>query len=69
MEISWLIKLVPLFIVGFIITAGVMSSAIKVLREYERGVVFRLGKLLGAKGPGVIFLIPVVDKMVRMDLR
>jgi len=42
---------------------------IRVLREYERGVVFRLGKLIGAKGPGLIILIPVVDKMVKMDLR
>src|SRR5205823_2613734 len=41
----------------------------RILREYERGVIFRLGKLLGAKGPGLIFLIPVVDRMVRMDLR
>ena len=40
-----------------------------ILREYERGVIFRLGKLLGAKGPGLIFLIPIVDRMVRMDLR
>ncbi|HYG24994.1 MAG TPA: slipin family protein [Verrucomicrobiae bacterium] len=42
---------------------------VRILREYERGVVFRLGKLLGAKGPGLIFLIPVVDRMVKMDLR
>ena len=41
----------------------------RILREYERGVIFRLGKLQGAKGPGIIFLIPIVDKMVRMDLR
>jgi regulator of protease activity HflC (stomatin/prohibitin superfamily) len=45
------------------------SQAIRVLREYERGVIFRLGKLLGAKGPGLIILIPVVDRMVKMDLR
>src|SRR5439155_25454259 len=38
-------------------------------REYERGVIFRLGKLVGAKGPGVVLLIPIVDRMVRMDLR
>src|SRR5215813_7164311 len=56
---------IPLFIVGLFI----LTSAIKVLREYERGVIFRLGKLQGAKGPGIIFLIPVVDRMVRMDLR
>jgi regulator of protease activity HflC (stomatin/prohibitin superfamily) len=42
---------------------------VRILREYERGVVFRLGKLIGAKGPGVVFLIPMVDRMVRMDLR
>ena len=41
----------------------------RILREYERAVVFRLGKLIGAKGPGLVFLIPVVDRMVRMDLR
>ena len=42
---------------------------VRILREYERGVIFRLGKLLGAKGPGLIFLIPIVDRMVKMDLR
>jgi regulator of protease activity HflC (stomatin/prohibitin superfamily) len=47
----------------------ILSSAIKILREYERGVVFRLGRLIAAKGPGLIFLIPVIDKMVRVSLR
>ena len=47
----------------------VLSSAIKVLREYERGVIFRLGRSVGAKGPGLILLIPIVDKMVRVQLR
>jgi regulator of protease activity HflC (stomatin/prohibitin superfamily) len=47
----------------------VVPQAVRILREYERGVVFRLGKLIEAKGPGVVFLIPLVDKMVRMDLR
>jgi regulator of protease activity HflC (stomatin/prohibitin superfamily) len=46
-----------------------LANAIRILREYERGVVFRLGRLLGEKGPGLILLIPVVDKMVRVDLR
>src|SRR5256886_14905425 len=46
-----------------------LPQAIRNLREYERGVIFRLGKLLSAKGPGLIFLIPVVDRMVRMDVR
>jgi len=52
-----------------ILAAIILPQAIRILREYERGVIFRLGKLLGAKGPGLIFLIPVVDRMVRMDLR
>ncbi len=46
-----------------------LANAVRVLREYERGVVFRLGRLLGAKGPGLVLLIPVIDKMVRVDLR
>jgi regulator of protease activity HflC (stomatin/prohibitin superfamily) len=53
-----------LFLVIFI-----LPQAIRILREYERGVIFRLGKLQGAKGPGLIILIPVIDKMVKMDLR
>lgn len=47
----------------------ILYNSIKILREYERGVVFRLGRLIGAKGPGLIFLIPIVDKMVRISLR
>ena len=47
----------------------VLMQSVRILREYERGVIFRLGKLQGAKGPGVIFLIPLVDRMVKMDLR
>ena len=45
------------------------SSSIRILREYERGVVFRLGRVIKAKGPGIIILIPVIDKMVRVSLR
>jgi two-component sensor histidine kinase len=47
----------------------VASSAIKIVQEYERGVIFRLGRLIGPKGPGIFFIIPVVDRMVRVDLR
>jgi len=47
----------------------ILASAIRILREYERGVIFRLGRLIGAKGPGLILLIPVVDRMVRVSLR
>src|SRR3974377_2476173 len=58
------------WVVGlFILAVVVLPQALRILREYERGVIFRLGKLLGAKGPGIIFLIPVVDRMVKMDLR
>jgi len=46
-----------------------LYSAIKILNEYERGVIFRLGRVIGAKGPGLILLIPVIDKMVRVGLR
>jgi regulator of protease activity HflC (stomatin/prohibitin superfamily) len=52
-----------------IAAAAIIPQAIRILREYERGVIFRLGKLLDAKGPGLILLIPIVDKMVKMDLR
>ncbi len=47
----------------------IIAYAIRILREYERAVIFRLGRLIGAKGPGLILLIPVVDKMVRVSLR
>ncbi|HEY3915882.1 MAG TPA: SPFH domain-containing protein [Verrucomicrobiae bacterium] len=60
--VAWLIPIV-------ILLAVVLPTAIRILREYERAVVFRLGKLIGAKGPGVVFLIPLVDRMVKMDLR
>ncbi len=46
-----------------------LASAIRILNEYERGVIFRLGRLIATKGPGLIILIPIVDKMVRVDLR
>ncbi len=52
-----------------ILAAIVIPQMVRILREYERGVIFRLGKLLGAKGPGLILLWPIVDKMVKMDLR
>ncbi|MBE9593007.1 MAG: slipin family protein, partial [Proteobacteria bacterium] len=47
----------------------ILSQAVKILREYERGVIFRLGRLVGAKGPGLILLIPIVDRIVRVSLR
>jgi len=62
-------SLIPWIVVLLVLGAVVLPQMIRILREYERGVIFRLGKLLGAKGPGLIFLIPVVDRMVKMDLR
>ena len=47
----------------------IFSSAVRILREYERAVVFRLGRLIGEKGPGLILLIPIVDRMVKVSLR
>src|SRR6478752_2804544 len=64
-----LLKLVAWAIPIFILAAIILPQMIRILREYERGVIFRLGKLVGAKGPGLIFLIPFVDRMVKMDLR
>jgi regulator of protease activity HflC (stomatin/prohibitin superfamily) len=57
-----------LFAVG-VFVIGLISAAVKVVQEYERGVIFRLGRLIGAKGPGIFFIIPIVDRMVRIDLR
>src|SRR4026209_1789160 len=68
-QLSALTKLVPLLVVVVVLGSIILPQAIRILREYERGVIFRLGKLLDAKGPGMILLIPIVDRMVRMDLR
>jgi regulator of protease activity HflC (stomatin/prohibitin superfamily) len=60
-----------LTVLGVLVFFGVivLASAIRVLREYERGVIFRLGRLIAQKGPGLILLIPFIDRMVRVDLR
>ena len=52
-----------------IIAIAALISGIKILKEYERGVVFRLGRMVGARGPGMVYVIPGIEKMVRMDLR
>ena len=46
-----------------------LSAALRILNEYERGVIFRLGRVIAAKGPGLIILIPLIDKMVKVSLR
>ena len=59
----------PLVIIIIIVVFALLSSVVKVAREYERGIIFRLGRLQRAKGPGVILLIPIVDRMTKIDLR
>jgi regulator of protease activity HflC (stomatin/prohibitin superfamily) len=58
-----------LVVVVVLAVVGLLASAIRILREYERGVVFTLGRFTGVKGPGLILLIPFVQQMVRVDLR
>jgi regulator of protease activity HflC (stomatin/prohibitin superfamily) len=57
--VSWFVPIILLAVV-------ILPQAVRILREYERGVIFRLGKLYGTKGPGLIFLIPLVDRMVKI---
>lgn len=58
-----------LYIALGVVAIIILASAIRILKEYERGVIFRLGRLVGAKGPGFILLIPFIDRMVRVSLR
>jgi regulator of protease activity HflC (stomatin/prohibitin superfamily) len=57
-----------LIIIAFFVVIA-LGTSVRVLREYERGVIFRLGRLIATKGPGLILLIPLVDRMVKVDLR
>lgn len=60
-----------IIVIGIVILFALMilSMAIRIVAEYERGVIFRLGRLVGARGPGLFFIIPFVDRMVKVDLR
>src|SRR5512135_1017058 len=58
-----------ILIVVILLVLILVPSAIKIVQEYERGVIFRLGRLTGAKGPGLFVIIPIVDRMVKVDLR
>jgi regulator of protease activity HflC (stomatin/prohibitin superfamily) len=60
-----------LLTIGIVILAllALASTAVKIVQEYERGVIFRLGRLIGPKGPGIFLIIPFVDRMVKVDLR
>ncbi|MEJ2723899.1 MAG: slipin family protein [Deltaproteobacteria bacterium] len=57
------------WILALVLILFFLASAIKILREYERGVIFRLGRVIKTKGPGLIILIPIIDKMVKVSLR
>ena len=57
------------FVLAIVLVIYFLSSAIKILREYERGVVFRLGRLIPVKGPGLVIIWPIIDKLVKADLR
>ena len=57
------------YLLALVLIVFFLASAIRVLKEYERGVIFRLGRVIKTKGPGLIMLIPVIDKMVRVSLR
>jgi regulator of protease activity HflC (stomatin/prohibitin superfamily) len=61
--------LVGVVVVVLLLALALASASVRILREYERGVVFRLGRLVDQKGPGVVLLIPFVDRMVRVSLR
>ncbi len=58
-----------IIVVVVVLVIMILSAAIKVVPEYQRGVIFRLGRIIGAKGPGLFIIIPIVDKMIRVDLR
>jgi regulator of protease activity HflC (stomatin/prohibitin superfamily) len=63
------ISVAVVLIILVAIAAALAGASVRILREYERAVVFRLGRLIGEKGPGIVLLIPAVDRMVRVDLR
>ncbi len=64
---NWLARLLTVF--GYFLAIPLFPMAIKIVQEYERGVIFRLGRLVGARGPGLFFIIPIVERMVKIDLR
>jgi regulator of protease activity HflC (stomatin/prohibitin superfamily) len=67
-EMDFIFDSLPLvLLILFLIT--ILTSAVKIVQEYERGVIFRLGRLVGAKGPGLFFIIPIVDRMIKVGLR
>ncbi len=68
MEILFQVLSLPLLL-AVLLLISILAAAIKIVQEYERGVIFRLGRLQGAKGPGLFFIVPIIDRMVKVDLR
>jgi regulator of protease activity HflC (stomatin/prohibitin superfamily) len=64
-----ILSFVSTFGVLLIVLIVIATAAIKIVQEYERGVIFRLGRLVGAKGPGLFFIVPFIDRMIKVDLR
>jgi regulator of protease activity HflC (stomatin/prohibitin superfamily) len=60
-----LVILILLVVMGLVL----IVASIRIVQEYERGVIFRLGRVMGAKGPGLFFIIPIIDRMIKVDLR
>src|SRR5258708_37276842 len=64
-----LTSLIPYVIIFFVVILPLFGAAVKIVQEYERGVIFRLGRLVGARGPGLFFIIPGAEAMRKVDLR
>ena len=64
---NWLARVLTAF--GYVLAIPLFPFAIRIVQEYERGVIFRLGRLVGARGPGLFFILPFVERMVKVDLR
>ncbi len=61
-----LLPIICIILVGLV---AILGAAVKIVQEYERGVIFRLGRVQGAKGPGLFFIIPIIDRMIKVELR
>jgi regulator of protease activity HflC (stomatin/prohibitin superfamily) len=59
----------PILCVVVLVVLGLLSASIRIVQEYERGVIFRLGRVQGAKGPGLFLIVPIIDRMIKVDLR
>ncbi len=61
--------LLPILCFVGVAVIGLIAASVRIVQEYERGVIFRLGRVMGAKGPGLFFIIPIIDRMIKVDLR